>query len=67
MMYGEQFEVSDAAMSPDFTLPLDKAAVVPKERVISLEPPTHIKARRKDAKQHASKKKQSRRGGVPAF
>ena len=46
---------------------LDKAAVVPKERVISLEPPTHIKARRKDAKQHASKKKQSRRGGVPAF
>jgi len=28
MMYGEQFEVSDAAMSPDFTLPLDKAAVV---------------------------------------
>jgi hypothetical protein len=46
---------------------LDRAAVVPKERVISLEPPTHIKARRKDAKQHASKKKQSRRGGVPAF
>ena len=46
---------------------LDKATVVPKERVISLEPPKYIKARRKDAKQHASKKKQSRRGGTPDF
>jgi pyruvate dehydrogenase E1 component beta subunit len=28
LMYGRDFEVSDAALSPDFTLPLDKAAIV---------------------------------------
>ena len=46
---------------------LDKAAVAPKERIISLEPPRYVKQRRKDSKQHASKKKQQRRGGTPAF
>ena len=46
---------------------LDKATTVPKERIMSLEPPRYIKQRRKETKQHASKKKQSRRGGTPAF
>ena len=47
---------------------IDRAAVVPKERIISLEPPAYVKQRRKEAKQHASKKKQQRRGGgSPAF
>ena len=41
---------------------LDEASVVPKERVISLEPPAYIKRRRKEAKQHHSKKKQRRSG-----
>ena len=39
---------------------LDEASVTPKERIISLEPPAHIKKRRKEAKQHQSKKKQQR-------
>ena len=47
---------------------IDKAAIVPKERIISLEPPAYVKRRRKETKQHASKKKQSRSGrGSPAF
>jgi pyruvate dehydrogenase E1 component beta subunit len=28
LLYGKEYEVSDASMSPDFTLPLDKAAIV---------------------------------------
>lgn len=28
LLYGVEYEVSDADMSPDFTLPLDKAAIV---------------------------------------
>ena len=46
---------------------LDAAAVVPKERVISLEPPAHIKKRRKEAKQHHSKKKQRRSGKFDGY
>ena len=42
---------------------VDEAAIPPKERLVSLEPPTHVKAQRRQQKRHHSAKKQSRRGG----
>ena len=42
---------------------VDDAAVVPKERIISLEPPERVKAARRQAKRHHAAKKQARRGG----
>lgn len=42
---------------------VDAAAIPPKERVISLEPPPHIKERRKQQNKLHSAKKRARRGG----
>ena len=41
---------------------IDAAAVRPKERIVSLEPPAYVKVRRKEAKQQHSHKKQQRGG-----
>ena len=41
---------------------LDEACVVPKERVVSLEPPPHVKRQRLQQKRQHGDKKQARRG-----
>ena len=40
---------------------VDAAAVEPKERLVSLEPPERVKEERKREKKHHAQKKQSRR------
>lgn len=43
---------------------VDSAAVTPKERMVSLEPPAHVKRERLQAKKQHSQKKAARRGGA---
>ena len=41
---------------------LDRAAIVPKERIISETPPERVKAERRREKRHQAQKKQARKG-----
>ena len=46
---------------------VDAAAVEPKERVVSLEPPDRVKQKRRRVNEHQKTKKQTRQGGSPDF